>query len=273
MALRMQSSLPRVQSVLSLLVIAVAMPALGCAGTGKNAIKRRVSELREEVTRLQNEQDRLEERLSALEMGGAPAAAPQRAATEMGDEPVKRPKLKVIRLGPDSPEPEASEQPDGEEAAGAEPQPEATAPRPVLRLRSTAPSPLAASQSGTARLPLAAVGEYKQALSLVRERRFEEAKKRLTQFLFRYVNHPYSDNALYWRGECQYAGGKFDRAAKDFSAVVRRFPHGNKVPDALLKLGMCQIRLGKKHLARATFARLRQHYPKATATRRIPGVG
>ena len=47
-------------------------------------------------------------------------------------------------------------------------------------------------------------------------------------------------------------------------------PAGNKVPDALLKLGMTEAQLGREHEARASFALLSQNYPSASAAQRIP---
>ena len=86
----------------------------------------------------------------------------------------------------------------------------------------------------------------------------------------RYPDHPYADNALYWRGECYYAEGKYEQAANQFRELTRRYPAGNKVPDALLKLGMTQVELGREREARASFALLSQNYPSASAARRIP---
>jgi TolA-binding protein len=45
--------------------------------------------------------------------------------------------------------------------------------------------------------------------------------------------------------------------------VVTRYPRGNKVPDALLKLGYCQLQLGLRDAARKTLARVVADYPKS----------
>lgn len=75
---------------------------------------------------------------------------------------------------------------------------------------------------------------------------------------------------MYWRGEAYYAKNDFGRAAQEFEAVVARFSTGAKVPDAMLKLGMCHERLGDVARAREDFQRLRNEYPRSSAATKIP---
>ena len=46
--------------------------------------------------------------------------------------------------------------------------------------------------------------------------RFDEALTSLTDFLSRYPDHEYADNALYWRGEIFYARRQYADAAREF---------------------------------------------------------
>jgi TolA-binding protein len=64
--------------------------------------------------------------------------------------------------------------------------------------------------------------------------------------------------------------GVFARAAVVFAGATLRFPLGNKVPDCLLKLGLCQEKLGNKDKAKSYFERLARDYPRSEAARRIP---
>lgn len=75
---------------------------------------------------------------------------------------------------------------------------------------------------------------------------------------------------MYWRGECFYAKGEFARAVEQFEGVTVRFPYGNKIADAMLKLGMCQARLGAADKAEKIFAQLRERYPRSEAARQVP---
>ena len=111
---------------------------------------------------------------------------------------------------------------------------------------------------------------YEAALTLVRSKQYDKALDALASFLVRYPDHPYVENASYWRGECFYAKGDYPRAAEQFEGVVARFPYGNKAPDAMLKLGLCQQRTGATEQAQKTFGELRERYPKSDAARQIP---
>jgi outer membrane murein-binding lipoprotein Lpp len=109
-----------------LAALAGAPVFLGCIGcAGADRLQKQVSGLETQLTTMRADQDRLEERLAALELGTASAkAAPSPAA-----ERVERPRLKVIHLAPDEAE--------GAAAEPAEPAPPSTANdaahRPIIR--------------------------------------------------------------------------------------------------------------------------------------------
>jgi hypothetical protein len=88
--------------------------ALGGCGGDKDAMQARVNELRDEVVRLQNGQDRLEERLATMELNR------QRAPAEPDPSParveVERPNLPVVKLRPDGPAEGSGAEPAAEEA-------------------------------------------------------------------------------------------------------------------------------------------------------------
>jgi tol-pal system protein YbgF len=118
----------------------------------------------------------------------------------------------------------------------------------------------------------AAKRAYDAALALVAARQYPQALDALAAFLVKWPDHPYADNAMYWRGEAYFARGEYARATEQFEGVLSRFPAGNKVPDALLKLGVCAQKAGDPARARAYFDRLAQQFPESEAARRIPSV-
>ncbi|MBC7174261.1 MAG: tol-pal system protein YbgF [Polyangiaceae bacterium] len=152
---------------------------------------------------------------------------------------------------------------------------------PVDDLRRTAPPlpllpgpiPPPGSAPATAPAPRSnpsdahAVARYRAALEHVRARRLDQATIALTGFIQELPNHPYADNALYWRGEVLYALRRYPEALRDFERVVREHPRGNKVPDALLKIGLCHRQMGDAVRARAYFRRLRDEHPDSVAAR------
>ena len=111
---------------------------------------------------------------------------------------------------------------------------------------------------------------YDAAIALVNGKRYPEALEALAGFLVHWPDHPNADNAMYWRGECYFAQGDFADAAKEFEGLLARFPLGNKAPDALLKLGICEQRLDNAPLARQRFDRLRRDFPHSDAAKHIP---
>jgi len=112
-----------------------------------------------------------------------------------------------------------------------------------------------------------AVAEYRAALADVRAERFDRAVTELAAFLARFPRHPYADNAMYWRGEVFYARRDYARALAEFEALIARYPNGNKVPDALLKMAMCHRRMGYDDRSRELFRRVQREFPESDAAR------
>lgn len=120
----------RARTPVALLGLFTLLPAVfGCASSS-DAVEKKLASLREEIQKLQNENDRMNERIEAIELRQAREevkAAEAKTSEEKAakDEPavVTRPPLKVLRLSPE-----------GKEDAGAAGGPAAdTAPRPLLK--------------------------------------------------------------------------------------------------------------------------------------------
>jgi hypothetical protein len=88
-------------------VLMAAAACMACGGEA-DAHKKRVRELEEELTRLQNTHDRLDERITSLELSRQvpheTANPPAKSAGEASEQPqtanLERPPLKVFRLAP-----------------------------------------------------------------------------------------------------------------------------------------------------------------------------
>ncbi|MDH3202022.1 MAG: tol-pal system protein YbgF [Myxococcales bacterium] len=120
---------------------------------------------------------------------------------------------------------------------------------------------------GATTLTDSGVEDYRRGLSLVREREFDEALIALTAFLDVYPDHPYADNALFWRGEVYFLRREYGRALKEFQAVEKQYPWGNKLPDALYRIGQIHLKRGDKARARAYFDKVRDQFPDTAAAR------
>jgi tol-pal system protein YbgF len=107
-----------------------------------------------------------------------------------------------------------------------------------------------------------APGEYRAAVELLKAGHHDEAVTALHAFLVKYPRHDYADNAQYWLGEAAYAQKDFAHALTEFRTVIETYPRGNKVPDALLKVGYCYQALGQADKARAVLEQVVNLYPK-----------
>ncbi len=233
---------------------------VGCAGANASA-QRQLEEMRREIHEIQSDNDRLNERVTALEL----ASAGPSEADQPGED--DRPELEVVRLSPDEPPDDLG----GRMEAPQDPPQDPDAPPTVIRAEGDrVPSVRRGSRPSKGALDAKASTSYDRALDLVKRKRYEAALEAFAGFLVRYPGHPHADNAMYWRGECHYAMGNYVRAAEQFEGLISRFPYGNKLPDALLKLGLSLRRMGEHDKAAKAFEQLRKSYPKSDAAGKIP---
>jgi tol-pal system protein YbgF len=122
--------------------------------------------------------------------------------------------------------------------------------------------PSAESNAGTS-----AREAYRVALRFVSERHWDSAQAALSGFLEHYPGDPLWASAIYWRGEVQYAQRRYSDALQDFQTALSRFSDDGKAADALLKVGMCHLRLGDQAMAQRYFKQVREQYPGSDAAR------
>ncbi len=263
-------------AVLSLLPLSLA--PTGCA---ENVEERQLDEMRRTIDEVQQDRDEKERDMMAESIAiprasgaaarmPAPSASPAPQAIPIGDgdpagadapdteDPTPRPTIRVVgvpRAGRNGWREDQVEQSGGDPGGGG---------GWVAPGGGGAPRPSA--------LDPEAKHAYESALALVNARQYDRALDDLAAFLVRYPDHPYADNAMYWRGECYFAKGDYLHAAEQFEGTVARFPAGNKAPDAMLKWGISEQKLGDPVKAKECFDRLRQTYPQSDAARRIPTV-
>lgn len=130
--------------------------------------------------------------------------------------------------------------------------------------------PLPAAQKPTGGATPAAVSDpatsdYRAALRLLHERRFDDAALALSKFVTDNPDHALLDKAVYWGAEARYAKRDYRQALSEFEAVIARFPRSEKAPDSLFKIGMCLRHLGSEQAARGYFRRVQEQYPNSEA--------
>jgi len=99
-------------------------------------------------------------------------------------------------------------------------------------------------------------GKYAQAITIFRE------------FLQNFPNNALADNAQYWIGECYYSQKMFDRAIAEFKKT-EKYPDGNKIPDAYLKIYYSYNELGKKEDANQWKKLLLDKFGNSEAAKKI----
>lgn len=250
----------------------------------ESAADRHAADMSEAISSIEGEHDRFDEKQGPLELAaggdkdaGAKSTAPKSAGSAKG---APQPPARVVQLGADAPSGESDDPEDG-------------AARPEIRLVGTGggsvrtrgrsrgrsdrvdEAELSAlrTDSPSSAVDPAAKKAYEDALAEVQSKHFVRGREGLTAFLTRWPDHPYAENALYWRGEAYFGERDYHRAASEFEAVLQRFGSGSKAPDAMLKLGMCHDRLGASQRAREVWDRLKAEFPRSEAARRIPDAG
>jgi tol-pal system protein YbgF len=104
---------------------------------------------------------------------------------------------------------------------------------------------------------------YQAAFDLLKDAKYPEAISGFQQFLVTFPTSTLADNAQYWLGEAFYVQKDYTRALVEFRATIEQYPRGNKVPDALLKVGYCYQALGQTPKARAVLEQVVTLYPKS----------
>lgn len=108
---------------------------------------------------------------------------------------------------------------------------------------------------------------YQVAFELLKEERYDMAASSFKEFLAAFPDSELVDNAQYWLAESYYASDDFEQALTDFQVVIDDHPRSGKVPDALLKMGLCNYNLQRWDEARLTLTRVQQEYAETTAAR------
>jgi tol-pal system protein YbgF len=266
--------------------LAVATFVLAGCAHSQSVEDREMSKLQDDLARIQTEHDALDKRVDAIEMHGGASDSDdsdsdtspppsQKITSQKNSSPssdaasAPTPQLRVVHLDADGSMPRSDVDED----------PNDTGARPLVQVFGSASprsggktsSDFASKKTGADAQVFdpQAKRAYDAALALAMGKKYDEALDAFAAFLVKWPDHPNADNATYWRGECYFAKGNFAQAAEQFEGVIARFPFGNKVPDALMKLSATYEKLGDADRAQQATTRLLRDYPRSDAARRI----
>lgn len=238
----------------SIWLLVAALGCTGCVGPLAKkpstppdelaAVRAKLVELQQRLTVNELEIERLRQQLAATSPARgkvvpkpAPAPPPERVATVSVLESEAE---TVPRIAPVL------------EASDVEPP--AVVPQPVPP-RNGAPTPVDSATQAA----------YDRAYALYGEGQYTEAEAAFARFLAGHPDTDLSDNAAYWIGETRFARRDYSAALGAFRTAVETYPQGNKVPDALLKIGRCLEQLGAAADAQDVYLELARRFPGTAA--------
>jgi tol-pal system protein YbgF len=136
---------------------------------------------------------------------------------------------------------------------------------PDLKLREDFP-PAAAPVSPPANLANVAGSVdpeelYNSAYSKLTKADYKAAREEFKKFLELFPQTEYSDNAQFGIGEAYYKEKKYEEAILEYEEVVKKFPQGNKVPDAMLKQAFSFIALNDGNSAKLLLQKIIERFP------------
>src|SRR5206468_3822523 len=94
-----------------------------------------------------------------------------------------------------------------------------------------------------------------------------ELQNAVVKLIVTYPDDPLREGAQFLVADIFYNQRDFRGALAEFEALIAAVPRGEKVADALLKIGLCQKNLGDAPRAKRTWARVVKDYPASLAAR------
>ena len=126
-----------------------------------------------------------------------------------------------------------------------------------------APPPLERPREAQTPRAIAPEQVYNTALQTFRSREHGQAVLDFLDFIAKYPRHPLAANAQYWIGEAYYAQRDYRQALVEFQKVFEYGPA--KAPDALVKMGLCWVKLRDVRRAQDLWQRALREYPRSEA--------
>jgi TolA-binding protein len=240
----------------------------GCAGARQkpsaeaDALRELRSQLDAQSAMVAQQQRRIEElemKLAALAARSQPqpAQAPARSAPAGTQRTDPRPPLKTIKLG------------EGRRLRRDRINPVALAPRlpATLELREPDDDELARLEADPETVrEFDADHAWAEAVQNLNQGKHAAAEIQLLAFVAAYPRHTAADNALYLAGLVRESRGDCASALLLFEAVPQKYPAGDAVPQAMLERGRCLRILGRRDESKAVLMQMQREHPEAAET-------
>jgi len=109
-----------------------------------------------------------------------------------------------------------------------------------------------------------AEGTYNQAMDLLTKADYDGAMTLFRQVVRDYPDTDYAAQAQYWIADIHYVQKNYESAALAFADVLKKYPQSGRGPEAMLKLGLSLIQIGKTKEGCTALGAIKQKYPKAS---------
>lgn len=107
--------------------------------------------------------------------------------------------------------------------------------------------------------------EFEAAWSAFKQGDFQLAQTLLGNFLSRFPASGYTNSALFWLGNAQYATRDYKESINTFRAMLTKSSEQPRAPEAVLSIANCQVELKDTKAARKTLTDLIKSYPESEA--------
>ncbi len=108
---------------------------------------------------------------------------------------------------------------------------------------------------------------YDEAFQSLKDLKYADAAEKFLNFIEKYPDSEYADNAQYWLGESYYVTRNYDIALEAFQVLLSDHPDSPKIADGLLKIGYTHYELKQWDQARAALTQVQEQYPGTTLAR------
>jgi tol-pal system protein YbgF len=125
-----------------------------------------------------------------------------------------------------------------------------------------------ARSAGSSSSPEEADALFSSAFEKLKTGELVRAASEFQEFARRYPHHPAADNALLDEAIAFYGLRRYQDALGALHTLIKRYPAGDAVPEALYREAECAERLGHPDQARKILSQLKDSYPQSPEAER-----
>lgn len=136
------------------------------------------------------------------------------------------------------------------------------------------PPPVSGGGTGTSAAVPVLSGEdkngkasYDKAFGSLKDGRYKQSLSAFGDFIRKYPESKYADNAQYWLGEANYAYRQYKQALSEFQSLIAKYPESLKIPGARLKIGYVYYELKNWSAARESLQQVIKLFPQTNVAK------